>query len=402
MPKVLVFVIPGQGHVNPTLPVIRGLVEQGEQVSYYVSEEMQAAVESTGATFQPYETKLFQVQQFFQADANVPLPFRMVEESQHVLPQVLERARAERPDYVIYDGLCMWGGMVAEVLRVPAISFRPSYVFTSQMGRRIALDGQRGLRARAWGLLRTLRAFRHANTGLAELRAQYGLPPMGMQAALALAEPLNIVTMPRSFQPGGESFDQRYQFVGACLDIRPNQSGFPIEQLRGKKNLFISLGTVFNSRPDFFKTCFEAFGGSDWQVIMAYGSRLDPAHLGPVPDNFLVASFVPQLEVLQHSALFITHGGMNSTMEALYYGVPLIVAPQMGEQALTAGRVQELGLGVQLRAESITSAALRAAVAQVSSDTAIRQRVNAMQQDICAAGGTARAVELVLDYARRA
>ena len=401
MSNVLVFVIPGQGHVNPTLPVVRGLVEQGEQVNYYVTEELRAAVESIGATFERYETKIFRAQSFFGTDASVPLPFRMIEESQHVLPQVLERARAAHADYVIYDGLCMWGSMVAEALRVPAISFRPSYVFTTKMGRRIALNGN-GLLARGWALLRTAQAFRTANTQLAKLRSQYGLPALSMQAALARAEPLNIVTMPRSFQPGGEGFDGRYQFVGPCLDARPDRSGFPLERLRGKHNLFISLGTVFNSRLDFFKTCFEAFGGSEWQVIMAYGSRLDPAQLGAVPDNFIVAPFVPQLEVLQQSALFITHGGMNSTMEALYYGVPLIVAPQMGEQALTAERVQELGLGMQLHAEVLTSVALQAAVARVSADEAITQRVKAMQQDVRAAGGRARAVELILDYARRA
>ena len=67
-----------------------------------------------------------------------------------------------------------------------------------------------------------------------------------------------------------------------------------------------------------------------------------------MPDHFIIRQHVPQLDVLEKAKLFVSHGGMNSTMEAMNAGVPLVVVPQMHEQEVTAKRVDELGLGVHL------------------------------------------------------
>ena len=112
--------------------------------------------------------------------------------------------------------------------------------------------------------------------------------------------------------------------------------------------LYISLGTLFNNWVEFFNMCFTAFGSQPWQVVLAIGNKIDQMTLGPIPANFLVHSYVPQLDVLQYTDIFITHGGTNSVMEALYYGVPLVVIPQVPQQIITANRVAELGLGVAI------------------------------------------------------
>jgi MGT family glycosyltransferase len=109
---------------------------------------------------------------------------------------------------------------------------------------------------------------------------------------------------------------------------------------------------------------------------------------------------VPQLEVLPHVDVFVTHGGMNSTMESLSFGVPLVVVPQMKEQEMTARRVQELGLGLALESETLTAETLRATVEQVASDLDVRTRTREMQQKIHQAGGAIRAVDAIMHYTR--
>jgi UDP:flavonoid glycosyltransferase YjiC (YdhE family) len=68
---------------------------------------------------------------------------------------------------------------------------------------------------------------------------------------------------------------------------------------------------------DFYQMCFDAFAQTEWQVVLSFGTRIDPAALKEPPANFLIAPHVPQLEVLSRADLFISHGGMNSTMESL-------------------------------------------------------------------------------------
>lgn len=109
--------------------------------------------------------------------------------------------------------------------------------------------------------------------------------------------------------------------------------------------LLVSLGTAFNRRPDFFTACADAFADTDWHVVMAIGEHTDPKGIGATAPNIEVASHVTQLAVLRHATAFLTHSGMGSTMEALYYQVPMIAVPQVHEQAVNAQRMQQLNLG---------------------------------------------------------
>jgi len=159
--------------------------------------------------------------------------------------------------------------------------------------------------------------------------------------------------------------------------------------------LFISLGTAFNDRPAFFRMCLQAFGDGVWQVAMAVGDRVDPAGLGPVPGNVEVRPSFPQLAVLRHADVFVSHAGMNSTMESLYHAVPLVTVPQMPEQEANARRVEELGLGRRLAPQELTPELLRATVDEVAADEEIRANLAAMRTSIRKAGGSVAAADAI-------
>jgi len=88
---------------------------------------------------------------------------------------------------------------------------------------------------------------------------------------------------------------------------------------------------------------------------------------------------VPQLDILQRATAFVSHGGMNSTMESLYYSVPMVVIPQMPEQAMTARRVDELGLGLMLDKNTLTFESLLLSVKRIMDDPSFQTRVSEMQ-----------------------
>jgi MGT family glycosyltransferase len=91
---------------------------------------------------------------------------------------------------------------------------------------------------------------------------------------------------------------------------------------------------------------------------------------------------------------------MNSTMESLYHGVPMVAIPQMIEQAMTAQRIEELGLGIALEKETVNVTMLREAVERVANEAAFRERVQSMQQITREAGGYHRAADAIMQFAR--
>jgi MGT family glycosyltransferase len=396
MPKYVFVSNPMRGHVNPTFPVVRELVKRGAEVVYYLTEAFRMDVEAAGAVLRPYDAL---------PDNPAPSktgsggpgndfhfgtgPLIMARECQHIIPQVLERIRAERADYLVYDKMCMWGYWIAQALHIPAIQCNTTYASNKHFNVMQA-QGVAAPRPSPLMIGKIIGIF-------IKLQATYRLPRFDVSRFFLNAEPLNIVFLPREFQPQGQTFDERFVFVGPALAPEAEEMAEPSQD---PPLLYISLGTMFNNRADLFQLCFEAFGNESWQVVLSSGNRVHQTILGQAPANFSLAPFVPQLEILRKASVFLTHGGMNSTMESLYYGVPLVVIPQMFEQSMTAQQVEEMGLGTRLDTRDLSPAELRAAVERVASDPAIRERVRAMQQKVRSAGGAVRAAEAMLALER--
>ena len=137
------------------------------------------------------------------------------------------------------------------------------------------------------------------------------------------------------------------------------------------KLIYASLGTLLNtSRAGrrFFKLCIETFANQNVTLILSIGQGQNLAQYGSLSDNIHIYERVPQLEVLQKADLFITHGGMNSVNEAIYFGVPMIVLPIGNDQPTVAKQVQACGLGQELAIRSIDSSHLQEAVEDVLSN----------------------------------
>jgi MGT family glycosyltransferase len=407
--KILVFNVPAHGHVNPTLPVVRELVSRGEQVAYYLTDEFEPQIRHTGAEFRrindtqmgsgppPGVTAMGQTDPEKVRQMMATFFPRMMAEGLRLVPGLIDRVRDEDADCIVYDPFCPWGRTLAGILGLPAVAFVPSYAMTENfpLVRRLSSIFKEQTSPEAEEAMSDLRDVSR------QLHERYGLVPLRVTDPFITAEALNIVTLPRSFQPNADMLDERYTFVGPSIAPRSDASGFPLDRLADNPTLYISLGTVFNANPEFFDACFDAFADSDWQVVLSVGTRTDPSTLVRIPDNFLVRPHVPQLEVLEHTGVFVTHGGMNSVMEAIYYGVPMVVVPQQPEQAMTAGRVAELGLGVALEPGQVTAGALRDAVTTISGDAGYRSRIAHMQQAARDAGGYLRAAVVIQRFGRQ-
>jgi MGT family glycosyltransferase len=194
--------------------------------------------------------------------------------------------------------------------------------------------------------------------------------------------------------------DQRWQFVGPALPTIDPHTSLPVTPHPDRPIIYISLGTLFNTDSPFYQLCLAALADLPVHLVLSIGTRTDPATLGELPPHVTVRPFVPQLALLQHTALFITHGGMNSVHEGLAQGVPLLVVPQAADQGMVAAQVQRLGAGLALNRSTVTAAQIRAAALQLLSDPVFTRRSAALGQELQAAGGARRAVELIEAYTR--
>ncbi|POH62177.1 glycosyltransferase [Cryobacterium zongtaii] len=155
--------------------------------------------------------------------------------------------------------------------------------------------------------------------------------------------------------------------------------------------VYVSFGSFLSVRGDVLARVAEALRGLDVRVAIAVGST-DAAELGPIPESWLVRSFLPQVTVLGHAALAVTHGGNNSVTEAMTAGVPLLVLPFSTDQFAGAAALDEAGFGISLDPNTAGADALRQAAATLLglSDEP-RQRLRALSASLADGAGPQRA-----------
>ncbi|MDX1414919.1 MAG: glycosyltransferase [Candidatus Promineifilaceae bacterium] len=396
MAKIAYVGLPAHGHTNPTLPVMKELVERGHKVVYYNAESFRAKVSPAGVDFRPLPEPLPTEKEIAEAlyeFINASLMFsRMSRPLAHYLIGELAR---EQPDVVIYDSAAMWGYIAARTNQIPNICFITTFV----------LDGSQG----AIGLGTLIHFFwsalPHAPKLLLWRRSmaqEFGKDNSGGITEYA---DLNIVFTSKEFHPQNNFIDDRFRFVGPSINPSTRTVDFPFDQLQEGQKVYVSMGTINNLNVDFYRATFAAFADLPAQVILSVGQHIGIERLGPVPDNFIVRDFVPQLEILQRVDAFITHGGMNSVHEGLYYGVPEIVVPHHFEQFLNGKRVAETKSGILLGSHrtygKATALELRQALDELLSSAAYHQNAQRIGQTLKDAGGYSRAVAEIEDYLQR-
>ncbi|MFF4607336.1 macrolide family glycosyltransferase [Streptomyces sp. NPDC001339] len=393
MPKHIALLnIPAHGHVNPTLAMAEELVRRGHRVTYATTEEFAPTVARTGADVLLYESTLEPKPSTEAPPAEFAawLPLVLIMESARTLPEFEKHFADDLPDLLLYDRtLYLTGRVLAQKWNRPAAQLFPSFAYNENVtldtitGDGGGVDDDHPARV----------AFREH---LRELARTHEVPPIPPEHFFTSPEDFAVAFVPKEFQPGGDTFGDDFAFVGPCLGDRAFQGSWQ-PPASGEPVLLVSLGTAFNDRPEFFRTCVAAFSGVPWHVVLSVGG-VDPAELGEVPPNIEVHPRVPQLAVLEKASVFVTHSGMGSTMESLHYGTPMVTLPQTVEQAAIAHRVAELGLGTGLPEGGITAEGLRAAVLGLASDAAVRERVRAMGERVRQAGGARRAADALEAY----
>ena len=385
MSRYLLVPFPLHGHVTPMVALAAQLVEDGHEVCVVISPPFAGVFRDAGCDVTEIDIK-----PRGGVPENPTLGHRVgrirrmwdVFREQRRLSEELKRTwSAWRPDAVVTDIMSLWGIRAAEAAGVPFVSFYVTYAISEQ----VLLDEVRqNLGPKAAALVRLTRIAR-IQPGLRR-RVTAG-------AAMAL-----VNTMPE-LQPARESFDERFRFVGPLRrGSGRGDADLPWDRIEKEPTLYVSTGTMFTRGPEFFRKIADAFAGSEWLVVLAT-SHTDPADLGPLPGNVIARQYVPQSEVLQHADAFLTHAGMNSAMEGLALGLPMVLVPRAADQREIARRLEKLGVGIVVAADS-EGVRFSEALAQVVADRDVRASLDRISERMGRLNGPSAAVEALEQLVR--
>lgn len=401
MATVVFLNVPAYGHVNPSLAVVKELVNRGERVIYYTSTNFKSTIEKMGAEFRTYTTPL-DVDHAMAADNAIGLMCTVMEYTLSIAHDLIKELSRINPDYIIHDGLCVWGKVVAHYLNKPAVASIPFMVFQlknvaltpSVFGMCLQMVGR--------GLTHLINFFRLNN----KIKQQFGIDLQHLLTEGGAYESLNIAYTSKYFQPFHADFNQQFVFVGPAITLRADTQESDLlsySNLSEEKVLYISLGTVNSVRQnDFYHLCFDAFADAGYQVILAVGKQTNVADLGQAPANFTVKNYVPQLELLPHVDVMINHAGMNSIQECCFFEVPMLCIPQTFEQSMNAVRMEQLHIGKRLQKDQISRATLRNSIDDLMFNSKkYRRELAIVRQSFIQAGGYKKAADSILSWYKK-
>ncbi|MGW2013875.1 macrolide-inactivating glycosyltransferase [Streptomyces sp. NPDC001927] len=384
---IAMFSIAAHGHVNPSLEVIRELVDRGHRVSYAIPASFAEKVAATGATPVVYRstlptdddpdawgTELIDHVEPFLADTI------------QALPQLAEAFDADRPDLVLHDITSYPAPVLAHRWGVPAVGLWPNLVpwegYESEVAAPMFAELKASERGKAY------------YTRFENWLAEHGVDTHPDRLVARPRRALALI--PSALQPHADRVDDSvFTFVGACQGERADQGEW--HRPKGaEKVLLVSMGSAFTKLPDFYRTCVAAFGDlPGWHVVLQIGAFVDPAELGEIPANVEVRSWVPQLAILKQADAFITHAGAGGSQEGLATATPMVAVPLATDQFGNADMLQSLGVARRLEMADVTAELLRASVFALLDDPEVAVRAKEVQERMAREGGTRRAADLI-------
>ena len=436
--KIMVFVPPISGHINPMFGLVNELCKNKNlEVIFYSDENYREAIEKTGARFRLNEKPTFSRidPNSFGSKMQLGRLFDMMIDFANIqLPQYIAEAEKEKPDLIIYDIMSFSAKYLIKIIKtrnakgdksipIPkTAAFISSFPMSEKMIKKLKEnDGDQSILS----LVSLTSTFRKQFA----LSFQYKISVYNPMGFFQKRDPnLNIVGIIPDLEPDRDDFGDKFKFVGSCISEEARSVDLNedpelksiLTQFDNKPNdlklIFMSLGTMVYTQFYVFENALKSFlkfddnqkrrfKSSQFKIIMSVGApvlkkfneKIASGELN-LPNNILLREKVPQLEVLKRADLFITHCGMNSTLETIKYGVPVLALPLNGDQPINAVRIcDELKFGVRLDPDSFTDNQLNDLIDQVLSDEKFKDNIERMSKISANYNGAVEGAKILID-----
>jgi MGT family glycosyltransferase len=317
------------------------------------------------------------------------------------LRDVPPMVRADRVDALLVDQVIAEGASVADAAGVPFATICNALALHQEATIppfcthwRYGTGALRRWRNRtAYRLLR--RVVRPVVSAVNEHRREAGLAAYDSFEE-AHSPWLQISQQPPEFEFPGRKLPPVFHFTGPFVDPAARAAtAFAFERLDGRPLIYASMGTLQNRQFHVFETIAAACAGLGAQVVISLGGGATPDALPKLAGDPIVVGAAPQLELLKRATLCVTHAGLNTALECLSEGVPMVAIPVTNDQPGVASRIEHLGCGRVIPVKKVSVRRLRAAVVQVLGDNTYLTNAQRMRDAIRSRNGLKDAADLI-------
>lgn len=366
MARIVFIAFPETGHLFASFKLAKALKAAGQEITYIGIRDFEEPIRRQGIDFQPIFERSVDRGFFRQQVANrqvetfdaIVLAAREGRESFDLLSEVVQAVRHTRPDLLIIDLLLSDVALMAKRLGIPLVLLNTMFYDPWEDARKTA----------------AYRALEHVP---------------------------ELLLCPEEFDFPQTSKRRNRYYVEASIDLERRDVSFPWQRLSSAKPLiYFSLGSqghLISGGRQLMQRVIEAISAqNDWQLVLTTGIHIRPKEFGELPDNVIVVNEVPQLELLKRASIVITHGGLNTVKECLYYGVPMIVFPFIRDQPGVAARVVHHGVGVRGNIHDVSVETVHSLINEIDRNPLLRMRCERMAERFKVREQAGEAVRIVL------
>ncbi len=399
---------PDIGHLNPMLALASELKKRHHKITFIQIPDNQKQIVSSGfqckligkskfplgwlERINSQRGQLTKIEAIRYAVNSYVLPLAKVNLTE--TPKIIKENRI---DVLLIDQLVSEGGTIAEYLTIPFMNvscmlplnvepsvpppFFPRAYDLSWWAYLRNQCGHFGTRILAKPLKKLINSHRSAwkLPTYSNLNAPYS------KLAQLCQQPIDF-EFPRRHLPS------YFYFSGPLVDPESRESTpFPYERLTEQPMVYASMRTLLNRQLRIFQTIAEACASLDVQLVIALGRTVNLESMPKFAGMPIVVGYAPHLEL----SLTITHAGLNTTLESLNNGVPIVAIPIGNDQPGVGSRIDWTGVGKVISQEQLTTAKLRTVIQEVLYNEFYHDNARRLQAAIQRDNGVKKAADII-------